>query len=377
MGSQRYILYKCLQNLLPIYPVYTLLFEDAGLDIHQISMLLAIWSIPVVLLEIPSGVLADRWNRRNLLVVAALLKASCFLAWMVHTFTMFAVGFVCWGIAEALSSGAEEALVFDSLKMKGKQDMFARVYGSASAAVGGAVALSCFGGGFLAQLLGFDLVLILSITATLGTALIVFGSDEVNLYRKKPSLARRGTTVPAIRFIIHRREMLYVALLYVVPLSMAGILDEYDPLIAFSFGLPLSLVGIWVGIRYLLESVGAFLSKYFNGSAFRTPCILGLVAGGVLCAHVLIRHRLSLVFYFMFYLILSIAHVLQENLMQQKIEEQGRSTVHSVVNLATDFHAILLFSILGIFSNPSHLVLFISLYTLVASLLISPIFKRK
>ncbi len=54
MSAIRFIVYKGLQNLLLIHPVYTLLFQSSGLSLEQVSLLLAIWSVPVVLLEIPA-----------------------------------------------------------------------------------------------------------------------------------------------------------------------------------------------------------------------------------------------------------------------------------------------------------------------------------
>jgi len=42
--------------------------------------------------------------------------------------------------------------------------------------------------------------------------------------------------------------------------SISGILDEYDSLIAASYGLGSTAVGLWVGGRYLLEALGASLA---------------------------------------------------------------------------------------------------------------------
>lgn len=41
-----------------LYPVYTLLFSDAGLSVWQISSLFVIWSVSSLVLEVPSGALS-------------------------------------------------------------------------------------------------------------------------------------------------------------------------------------------------------------------------------------------------------------------------------------------------------------------------------
>jgi len=52
------------------YPVFTILFLDFGLTLEQFALLNLVWAMTIVLLEIPSGALADTIGRKNLLVFA-------------------------------------------------------------------------------------------------------------------------------------------------------------------------------------------------------------------------------------------------------------------------------------------------------------------
>ena len=60
------------------YAIYTVFFSINGLSVFQISILLMLWSGIAMLFEIPSGALADYWSRKNLLILAPLLKSICF-----------------------------------------------------------------------------------------------------------------------------------------------------------------------------------------------------------------------------------------------------------------------------------------------------------
>jgi hypothetical protein len=82
-------------------------------------------------------------------------------------FFVFALGFLAWGTAEALSSGAEEAQLFDTLKVAGRQEDFEIIYARGSGSASVAVALSCFTGGFVAHRFGFPVVLLSSVVASL------------------------------------------------------------------------------------------------------------------------------------------------------------------------------------------------------------------
>jgi hypothetical protein len=108
------------------YPVYAVFFLDLGLTIEQFALLNAAWAATIVLLEVPSGALADRIGRRPLVVAAGWLMVVemlvlCFTpAHSAWTFPLFLLNRVLSGTAEALASGADEALAYDSLPADGR-----------------------------------------------------------------------------------------------------------------------------------------------------------------------------------------------------------------------------------------------------------------
>lgn len=116
------------------YPVFTIMFLDFGLTLEDFAILNAIWAAAIVLLEVPSGALADVVGRRNLLVAAGALmiveiSLLCFVPLGNHTvlFAVFAVNRILSGAAEAAASGADEAIAFDSLKRSGNSGDWGRV----------------------------------------------------------------------------------------------------------------------------------------------------------------------------------------------------------------------------------------------------------
>jgi hypothetical protein len=70
-----------------------LFFRDKGFSFTEISVLIVIWASPVVLLEIPSGVLADRWSRTGVMALGMGFKAAGFVIWrLADGFTGAAAG---------------------------------------------------------------------------------------------------------------------------------------------------------------------------------------------------------------------------------------------------------------------------------------------
>ncbi len=127
--------WAALSELVPYYPLYALLFLDTGLSDPQVSALFAVWSVTGLLTEVPAGALADRWSRRGVLVLAGVLQAAGFAVWTAApAAAAFVVGFVLWGVAGALMSGAAEALVYEGLAEHGATGCYARVSGWMTAA---------------------------------------------------------------------------------------------------------------------------------------------------------------------------------------------------------------------------------------------------
>lgn len=133
--SARIVAYEALQDFIPLYPLYQLLFTDHGLSAAEISTLFIIWSTTAFLLEVPSGALADTFSRRRLLVLGSVLSGLGFASWIVvPSYAGFALGFVLWGVSSALISGTFEALVYDELAARGAADRYAGLIGRARSA---------------------------------------------------------------------------------------------------------------------------------------------------------------------------------------------------------------------------------------------------
>jgi len=116
------------------YPVYALLFLDYGLTLEQFGILNGIWAATIVVLEVPSGALADTLGRRKLLILTGVLMVLEMAVLLVAPigggtllFSLFVVNRVLSGAAEAAASGADEALVYDSLKTAGQEGRWGRV----------------------------------------------------------------------------------------------------------------------------------------------------------------------------------------------------------------------------------------------------------
>jgi MFS family permease len=117
-----FIAFRLLFNARFYYPIFAVLQLDYGLTMAQFAILNAIWAVSIVLLEVPSGALADKLGRRPMIIIAAVLMIleMSLIAFVPFgnanlIFWVWVLNRILSGAAEASASGADEALAYDSL----------------------------------------------------------------------------------------------------------------------------------------------------------------------------------------------------------------------------------------------------------------------
>ena len=92
------------QSLIPAYVIERLFWQARGVGVQGVVYCEIIYALTVTLLEIPSGILADRFGRRRMLVITGALDAAEFVV------LLFARGFWMFGLAVFLA-GVGSALI--------------------------------------------------------------------------------------------------------------------------------------------------------------------------------------------------------------------------------------------------------------------------
>ena len=98
-----------------LLPVLVLTQVERGLGLAEIGLIFTAYGLTTVLLELPTGGVADSLGRRPVLVVAAVLQAAMAFTWFVSdSFALFVIAAVVGGASRALSSGPLEAWYVDA-----------------------------------------------------------------------------------------------------------------------------------------------------------------------------------------------------------------------------------------------------------------------
>jgi MFS family permease len=177
-------------------PIFMLFMAARGLSFSEQMALGGLYSAIVILVEVPTGVFADRIGRRQSMMLGALMMvASCLIATQAHSLAAFAVSESLAAVSMSLCSGADSAYLFDLLAANGAAHEYGRRESTASAwhLMGSAIAFA--GGGYLARI---DLVLPYLVTA--GVAAAAVGVAAM-LRDDRPRLVAPSARPPALRVL--------------------------------------------------------------------------------------------------------------------------------------------------------------------------------
>ena len=96
-----------------ILPVITPYYLHLGFSMQQIFLLQVAFGSCTLILEVPSGYLADLWGRKNTLILGALLYAVGYgMFFFAHRFGQFLMVQLMLGAAMSLASGTDLALLY-------------------------------------------------------------------------------------------------------------------------------------------------------------------------------------------------------------------------------------------------------------------------
>jgi MFS family permease len=141
-----------LRSFMLIMPIAVPFFQENGLTLQQVLWIQSLFWLTVVLFEVPSGYVADVWGRRKAILLGCIFAVFGLAVYAVsYDFWWFLAAEMILGIGVSFISGADSALLYDTLiqlqrageykRMQGRLDAVSRVSEGVASLVGGALAL--------------------------------------------------------------------------------------------------------------------------------------------------------------------------------------------------------------------------------------------
>jgi len=180
--------YGFLKNLRFFDAFFILFLIEKGLSYTEIGLLYAIREIFINILEVPSGILADSYGRKNALVLSFFAYILSFL-WFYYAIYWgeFLGAFILYGIGDAFRSGTHKGMIMEYLKKNNWSHHKVSYYGHTRSWSQKGSALSSLVAGIVVFYSGsYQAIFLYSIVPYLLNALLILSyPQELNFSAKK------------------------------------------------------------------------------------------------------------------------------------------------------------------------------------------------
>jgi len=123
-------LMRVIRMFLITMPIIVIYWQSHGLTVKDIFVLQVIFSIALVILEIPSGYLADRFGNKNIILFGSITGVLGYvLYWLIPSYAGFVAAELMLALSVSLMSGSRDALLHDTLSAHAAESNYTKYQG--------------------------------------------------------------------------------------------------------------------------------------------------------------------------------------------------------------------------------------------------------
>ena len=117
-----FYLFRLLSTSYLYVPFAVYFYASRGIGMDRVWLLSFIYSLVVIVTEVPTGIVSDRLGRRRTMMAGAVVMvAACTTFYFGRSFGAFALASSLAALSMTLCSGADSAYLFDLLHDHGRQ----------------------------------------------------------------------------------------------------------------------------------------------------------------------------------------------------------------------------------------------------------------
>jgi MFS family permease len=349
---QKMYLFKLFAGVVFFAPVLMLFKEENGVSHSEIFYLQIAFAMSMVLLEVPTGYFADVYGRKASMVAGAMLQVIGIGAFSVaYGFWSFMVVEVVMGFGIALYSGANSALVYESLKEQNQELEYPKVWGNMQFYNVMMVGLSSVIGGVIADSFGMRYTIYASVPFYFLMVLVALSFNEPKRTKVELKKGYGKAFLKQVKEILMEQKALkwiivYSALVLSFNQSVYPMYQNYFELIELDL--------VYFGLVFAsFQVVSAFSSKFAHKAetAMGKRNILILLPFVVGVSYILMGSYLwvwGFLFVFMQQFVRGFRMVVINDYINKLVESEHRATILSVESLFSKLMLSLMLLVWGV-----------------------------
>lgn len=184
------------------YGIEKLFMNSIGIDAVGVGIAVSLLAVLNLVLDIPAGVLADKWSRKGVLCISAVsLAVGSIILGLSNGLTVYLIGYAFYSLYVVANNGTYQAIVYDTLHEEGRASQYSKVIGRASAMMLIGAAVANVFSGFLANKFGYSFDFMITVVPCMLNVLVVASVREPQFHKaenKEKILTRLGASIKAL-----------------------------------------------------------------------------------------------------------------------------------------------------------------------------------
>lgn len=370
---QKLFLITFSNSLIFAYVIERIFAQERGLSILEMQYILIIYALVSLLLEIPCGVLADKWKKKYVLAIALFFcSLEFFISIFAYSFTVFSLAFLAAAVGGSLKSGTLESIFFQTLKDLKKANEYERLMGYLKFLKYGSQSVIAIIGGYIADhtdlvvnywlsLIGFPISILIALslyeTKNIGEERSYRSTSFYSHLRISLGIVRRDPSL--MRVIVY--SGITSAVLY-------GELHEMSSLVYPEIGISVSYFGYVSFIATLLGGLSGIVSARLKDRLGYNKSFKYLLLGSIPLIGLFgwAQNWWDVVYLLLAIFLMEMIPPLTSGYTQQRIEDQYRVTISSLDSFMKNGLAMLVGLLFGYISD--QFSIFVGFQTLSAML---------
>lgn len=337
-------------------PVIALFYIASQVPIEQFTIILSAFAISNFLLEIPTGVIADLIGKKKSLMIGRFMYIiEILIIAFFNGFWPFLIAKIISGIGVSFVSGANEAMLYDTLKKQGRINDHKKVSGLMFMLVNISMAFVFIIGAYM-----FSINPKLPAYASIPPMIIGF---ILTCLLKEPYRSRKSANFrnawmhfkEGLSFVRHHKIIKYLILFSMLSFAYLEINSSVSSLYFEKILIPIAYIGI---IAFIASITAALVGRKVHsfeeriGDKKSTQLILALLVTGTFLMSLLMPIY-GVLFYFLFPFAKGFYFILTNHYINVHIDTAHRATIISIQNMAGQIVLFLLFPAFGYLTKTS------------------------
>jgi len=324
------------RKLIFAYVIERLFALERGMTVQLVVYTEIIYAITIIILGVISGILADKYGRKPLIVLGAIF--TCFefgVLIFAQGFWLFGLSAFVAGIGGSFKSGTWNALLYDSLLSCGKEGAFEKYLGRMQAIGFASALIAGLSGAFLAHWLGFTFNYWVSTGSGVISLLVTLRLSEPpkQVSENSPSPASIVEIVSSAYAFFKKHPNVLQMLIHVALIaSIVNYVDEFWQVYLDDIYFPIMLFGVVSAVLTVTQMPGALLgAKSLKRFSHRPLIVAGsfLAAGGILWA-AFVQHAVGIIGIAVVGFAVAFIEPIASGYLHHRAAPSSRATIESV-----------------------------------------------